>query len=398
MPDQRTYLPDIWTDPHIAVLPIEQIKVIHDYLATDDGFVCISIDDYPESGQDWIEVFILCIANEFGSDSFVCQIFQQLRSPNRSSLSALTIRYLVLRDMLNYLSVDKRLVLYIPRPISSLSEYDFERLSGYVNKTVGIICHASSLMKIPSSLEHKIRVHEMRNKIKPNSPVYFSYSRDDSTALVDIICQSLAAKDILYSLDMIDVKVQSSIKEYERAIGNGETVIVVLSDNYFESPDCMYEMATLTKRGEINKRVIFVSHFQSVKRNKESHDLILDKWKAKYDGYRDIDPSDLAMTLEMNNTAEIIRAFPEFWKHVVDDFAISAEEIEKDSATSISNHVLEIIKLRKFANKIPTTTQVGDPVNSGNTPSIYVSQTGQGSVAFGVVNGNVILGGNESKE
>lgn len=394
MPDQRTYLPDIWTDPHIAILPVEQVKVVQEYLATDNGFVCISIDDYPVPGQDWIEVFIICIANEYGSDSYLCQVFQQLRSPNMSSLSAPTIRNLALRDMLNYLSGGKRLILYISRPIFSLSEYDFEHLSGHVSKTVGIICHASSLIKIPSSLEHRIRYHEMRKKINPDSPVYFSYSRDDSTALVNIISQSLASNDILYSLDMVDVKVQSSIKEYEMAIGNGETVIVVLSDNYFESPDCMYEMAALTKRGEINKRVIFVSHFQSVKRKKESHDLILDKWKAKYDSYRDIDPSDSAMTLEMNNTAEIIQAFPEFWKHVVDDVAISSEEVEKDSASSISNRVLEIINLRKFANKTPTTTQVSDPVNSGDTPTNTVIQMGNNSISIGTVNGNVTFGSN----
>lgn len=394
MPDQRTYLPDIWTEPHIAILPVEQVKVVQEYLATDNGFVCISIDDYPVPGQDWIEVFIICIANEYGSDSYLCQVFQQLRSPNMSSLSAPTIRNLALRDMLYYLSGGKRLILYISRPIFSLSEYDFEHLSGHVSKTVGIICHASSLIKIPSSLEHRIRYHEMRNKINPDSPVYFSYSRDDSTALVNIISQSLASNDILYSLDMVDVKVQSSIKEYEMAIGNGETVIVVLSDNYFESPDCMYEMAALTKRGEINKRVIFVSHFQSVKRKKESHDLILDKWKAKYDSYRDTDPSDSAMTLEMNNTAEIIQAFPEFWKHVVDDVAISSEEIEKDSASSISNRVLEIINLRKFANKTPTTTQVSDPVNSGDTPTNTVIQMGNNSISIGTVNGNVTFGSN----
>lgn len=149
MPDQRTYLPDIWTDPHIAILPVEQVKVVQEYLATDNGFVCISIDDYPVPGQDWIEVFIICIANEYGSDSYLCQVFQQLRSPNMSSLSAPTIRNLALRDMLNYLSGGKRLILYISRPIFSLSEYDFEHLSGHVSKTVGIICHASSLIKSP---------------------------------------------------------------------------------------------------------------------------------------------------------------------------------------------------------------------------------------------------------
>ena len=80
-------------------------------------------------------------------------------------------------------------------------------------------------------------------------------------------------------------------------------------------------------------------------------------------------------------------------RRYVDDVAFSSEVVEKDPAASITNRVLEIIKLRKFANKTPTTTQVSDPVNSGDTPSIYVSQTGQGSVAFGVVNGNVILSG-----
>lgn len=164
--------------------------------------------------------------------------------------------------------------------------------------------------------------------INPNSPVYFSYSRDDSTELVDIICKSLESRDILYSLDMKDVKIQSSIKAYEKAIGSGELVIVVLSDNYFESPDCMYEMAAITNRGEISKRVIFISHFQNVKRKKESHDLILGKWQAEYGKYRNIDPSNVAMTQEMDNIAGIIQTFPDFWKHVVDDVAFSSSEVE----------------------------------------------------------------------
>lgn len=383
-----TSLPNIWSEEFIPVIPVSQAKDVQELLNETDC-ICINVDEYPASGQDWVETILLFLGEKYPNDLLVSQKMEELQSANRTALSGSAICRLALKTILLHLSGRKKPVLYIKRPITRFTESDFEHLSHFIGPTIGIVCHTTSENNVPLSFRPKIRYHIMQTMINPNSPVYFSYSRDDSTELVDIICKSLESRDILYSLDMKDVKIQSSIKAYEKAIGNGELVIVVLSDNYFESPDCMYEMAAITNRGEISKRVIFISHFQNVKRKKESHDLILGKWQAEYDKYRNIDPSNVAMTQEMDNIAGIIQTFPDFWKHVVDDVAFSSSEVENDSAASVSDFILNLIAKLKEETSLPMQ-KILDPINSGNTPgNLTINQTGDHPVIINTINGDV---------
>lgn len=190
---------------------------------------------------------------------------------------------------------------------------------------------------------------------------------------------------------MRDVPAQSSIHAFEQKIGKGDLVIVVLSDNYFESPHCMYEMAGITRQGDIRKRVVFVSNLQNVKRNKTSHDLILKKWKQRHKEYDNIDVNDLAMQQEKGDIQSIIDYFPKFWLHAKDDVAFQASKVEADSAAELSDYIVYLITQKENKNTIQMQP-LHDPINSGDTPSITVHQVGNHHVFIGNINGDVRFG------
>ena len=121
-------------------------------------------------------------------------------------------------------------------------------------------------------------------------------------------------------------------------------------------------------------------------------EILLAKWQAEYDKYRNIDPSNVAMTQEMDNIAGIIQTFPDFWKHVVDDVAFSSSEVENDSAASVSDFILHLFAKLKEETSLPMQ-KILDPINSGNTPgNLTINQTGDHPVIINTINGDVHFG------
>ena len=257
MRNQGPYLPDIWTEPFIPAIPVQMADEVKRQLDTSayPGCKYIQIKDYPEPGQTWLEILLVSLCDEFSSEQYVSDIMARLQDASNSSFSPPMRRARAFKDLLAYLSGNQKLVLYISRPI-------------------GIICLVSGSNSVPESFKPDISYYAMKNRVNEGVPVYFSYSRKDSTKLVETICTALDSKNIEYSLDMINPGLQDSIKEYERKIGMSEHIIVVISDDYFESDDCMYEMAIITKHGNIRKRVVFVDNLGVVRRSIESRKIM----------------------------------------------------------------------------------------------------------------------------
>lgn len=386
---KRTYLPDIWSDPFIAAVPVEQAGEVTKYLEEYGDCQCIDIKDSPLPGQDWIEALILSLGNAFENDEYVAGEVEKLFETNTTSLSASGRRMKVLKDILRHICRGKRLLLFLNQPVSQMRETGFGYLTRFIGSSIGIICIVSSINDVPPI--NQIHYFPIRKSINEGHPVYISYSRDDSTSLAEMICTTLESNNVECMFDMRDVPAQSSIHEFEQAIGKGDLVIVVLSDNYFESPHCMFEMAGVTRQGDISKRVVFVSNLQNVKRNKTSHDLILKKWKQRHKEYDNIDAVDVAMQQEKDDIQAIIDYFPEFWLHAKDDVSFLATNVEADTAAELSDYIVHLIT-QKEKEKTIQMQPLHDPINSGNTPSISVRQFGEHSVYIGSINGDVHFG------
>lgn len=207
--------------------------------------------------------------------------------------------------------------------------------------------------------------------------IYISYKWSQSS-LVDLICDKLNSNGLLYKRDVKDCTLQDSITGFEEEIGRGDYIIVVLSDDYFESLGCMYEMACITENGKIGERVVFVDAMKDVKRE-FSFDVIIQKWKDRYDNLCDKQLTAPHID-ELSIVDKIIRLFPDFWCAFKDYIACREKQVFDDQASSLVAHLLDKIKGR-FNNEDScsgnmSTQQVVKNIQMGDKSVVIENFTG----------------------
>jgi hypothetical protein len=86
--------------------------------------------------------------------------------------------------------------------------------------------------------------------------VFVSYAwTPESNAIVDRVQQALAQKDIRLLRDREEVRYKDSIRDFMRRIGQGKAVIVVISEKYLKSENCMFELVEIAKAQSLRERV-----------------------------------------------------------------------------------------------------------------------------------------------
>ena len=112
--------------------------------------------------------------------------------------------------------------------------------------------------------------------------VYVSYRRERaSKVVVDRLKQACAARRIALTLDEKAIGYRDSIREFMSRLGAGRCVIVVLSESYLKSKNCMFELLEIERHKELRQRV-----FPVVLRGTQIHDAedrleLVDYWDEK---------------------------------------------------------------------------------------------------------------------
>ena len=77
-----------------------------------------------------------------------------------------------------------------------------------------------------------------------NRQVYISYAwGGDSERVVDVIDADLQGRGIVVVRDKRDLGYKGMIQDFMQEIGRGHAVVVVISDKYLKSPNCMFMSA-----------------------------------------------------------------------------------------------------------------------------------------------------------
>lgn len=87
----------------------------------------------------------------------------------------------------------------------------------------------------------------------------------------------LKGKDIDVSVDRKDCKYHDSIEEFEKKLGEAELVIAVISEPYFHSLHCMYEVASVIERGNVAERLYLIVAINKL----PPCDLITEEWERR---------------------------------------------------------------------------------------------------------------------
>ncbi|MGC1375155.1 MAG: toll/interleukin-1 receptor domain-containing protein [Anaerolineales bacterium] len=86
--------------------------------------------------------------------------------------------------------------------------------------------------------------------------VFVSYAwGDESERIVDELEQAFAKRGICIERDIKEVGYKDSIEAFEQRIGQGQCIILVISDKYLRSEHCMYELMEADKHKNLRERI-----------------------------------------------------------------------------------------------------------------------------------------------
>ncbi len=86
--------------------------------------------------------------------------------------------------------------------------------------------------------------------------VFVSYAwGGESEQTVNELENAFSERGIYVVRDKKDLKYKGSIKEFERRIGKGQCIILVVSDKYLRSEHCMYELVEIEENRDFRQRV-----------------------------------------------------------------------------------------------------------------------------------------------
>jgi hypothetical protein len=89
-----------------------------------------------------------------------------------------------------------------------------------------------------------------------NRQVYISYAwGGESERIVNELDTDLQARGILVVRDKRDLGFKGMIRDFMQQIGRGHAIIVVISDKYLRSPNCMFELVEIAKSKDLYDRV-----------------------------------------------------------------------------------------------------------------------------------------------
>lgn len=229
------------------------------------------------------------------------------------------------------------------------------------------------------------------NGIKSMEKVFISYSwQDVSNHIVkNDIVPALEQNKIDYVLDKNDCGYLTNIPEFEREIGQGHKIIMVVSDPYVKSVQCMYEMAYTFECGNALSRVypVYIALFD--RNDDQYYEEIVKYWREKAEALDQKiaqmgEPENELLTKELSYIKLIQEHLAEFW-----DMIRSANTLSlTDLAT---NNFEKLIKRMGLYNPTPVvekynieTTGTAPVMNftfNGGNPQVNTN-TGSGSMVI----------------
>jgi hypothetical protein len=86
--------------------------------------------------------------------------------------------------------------------------------------------------------------------------IYFSYAwLGESESIVNEIDQAFQKRGVTITRDKRDLSYKGSIKEFMERIGRGKCIVVVISDKYLKSKNCMFELIQIAENKQFNDQI-----------------------------------------------------------------------------------------------------------------------------------------------
>jgi internalin A len=165
---------------------------------------------------------------------------------------------------------------YLPCPCGECSEkaepypLGLEDLERMAKKGQDIQCYESGRMINAARLIRKILPGRLFAETRasddgrapiadlppPSPEVFVSYAwTPESNALVDRVQDALQQHGVRLRRDREEVRYKDSIREFMKRIGQGQFILVVISEKYLKSENCMFELLEIAKAEKLRERI-----------------------------------------------------------------------------------------------------------------------------------------------
>jgi hypothetical protein len=234
--------------------------------------------------------------------------------------------------------------------------------------------------------------------------VFISYAwGGESEAVVNKIDDALQTRGLRITRDKRDLGYKGSIKEFMERIGQGNCVIVVISDKYLRSPNCMYELVEIAKNKNFYDRV-----FPIVLQDADIYDPVNrvqyikhweDKEKALDEAMKTVSSANLQGMREEIDSYNEIRANIANLTFILKDMNTLTPDMHQDRNFS---HLYDAIEKRMKesltappSETVKSTKRTERPANSEDNVAATNGSIGIGGIHIGGnVDGNIVIGNN----
>lgn len=231
--------------------------------------------------------------------------------------------------------------------------------------------------------------------------VFISYAwGSEREEIVNQIDQTLQERGIKITRDKRDLGYKGSIKEFMERIGQGNCVIVVVSDKYLRSPNCMFELVEIAENKQFHDRI-----FPVVLADADIYDPVkrlgyVKHWENKRSelaaAMKEVDPANLQGIREDMDMYDRIRDKVSGLTSILKDMNTLTPDMHRDSNFSDLYDALEK-RLNETPETSPPTGDKKDSVSAESKDSVTSSNrsTSVGNIQIGGnLSGNIVIGNN----
>lgn len=224
--------------------------------------------------------------------------------------------------------------------------------------------------------------------------IYISYSwAPPIKAIVKHwLCPVLETNHIDYIRDEKNCGYGDDIIEFEKEIGKADNVLIMVSEKYFFSRNCMFELALIMKDSRFGKNRLWVSA-DDFSRKDDYFRSIYDYWKAEKERYEKELTGDENRDSICHEKIKIIQLileyFPLAWKQIVDKNTKSFEKVSENNFQELLDYIKNKIKID---DEIVEVSNDDLPIDVGETPKgVSILQYGDKNIAQIITEGTVMI-------
>jgi hypothetical protein len=232
--------------------------------------------------------------------------------------------------------------------------------------------------------------------------VFISYAwGGEREEIVNHIDQALQQRGIKVIRDKRDLGYKGSINEFMERIGRGNCVILVISDKYLRSPNCMFELVEIAENKQFHDRI-----FPVVLADADIYDPVkriayIKHWEVKRaelaEAIKTLDPANLQGIREEMDTYDRIRDKVSGLTSILKDMNTLTPDMHRDSNFSHLYDALEK-RLKESSAAITPAGEETQPAESAKPAAKVSADNNSTSVVSiqigGDVSGNIVIGNN----